>query len=99
MSPTPGPLGGRGSAPGGRVEDGKLHRGRDRHQARLHAAHGPAQAADDPAALGGRGPPMSTKINPNHLRLSPAALRHLNEVCDRFEAVWTTGSQPRIEDY
>jgi serine/threonine protein kinase len=32
-------------------------------------------------------------------RLSPAAVGHIEEVCDRFEAAWRTGGLPRIEDY
>jgi serine/threonine-protein kinase len=31
--------------------------------------------------------------------LSPAEVRLLDEICDRFEAAWKAGQRPRLEEY
>ncbi len=41
---------------------------------------------------------MSSNLNQSNA-LTPAQWREVDDVCDRFEAAWRAGKQPRVEDY
>ena len=42
---------------------------------------------------------MSELSRPERILSPPSVAAHVDEVCDRFEAAWTAGERPRIEDY
>src|SRR5258706_14028773 len=58
-----------------------------------------AQTPGNPTALEYGDGAMSCDFTICVDRLSPAAVEHIEEVCDRFEAAWRTGGLPRIEDF
>jgi eukaryotic-like serine/threonine-protein kinase len=42
---------------------------------------------------------MSAKTTSDHTELPLDVLDKIHQICDRFEAAWEAGEQPRIEDY
>src|SRR5262245_57838170 len=42
---------------------------------------------------------MSQPDSPGPEAISPAAVLHLDRVCDRFEAAWKAGHRPQLEDH
>ena len=42
---------------------------------------------------------MNEPFSPSDENLSPTLARQMERICDRFEAAWKAGQQPRIEDY
>src|SRR5262249_50035259 len=73
------------------VEDGRLHQRRDRREARLRPEHRRAQAPAHPRRVARGGRAVTAPSRP--------LFERIDEICDRFEAAWKAGQQPRVEDY
>src|SRR5262249_30251662 len=82
-SPPPPALAPPGPAPG-READPDAARGPALTRA---PAGGPPSAAPEPGGGGGRAP------------LTPTRVGRVDAACDRFEAAWRAGEQPRVDDY
>src|SRR5262245_7620714 len=54
---------------------------------------GPPSAAPEPGGGGGHAPA------PRSAPLTPTRAGRVDDACDRFEAAWRAGEQPRIDDY
>src|SRR5262249_60215913 len=54
---------------------------------------GPPSAAPEPGGGGGHAPA------PRSAPLTPTRAGRVDDACDRFEAAWRAGGQPRIGDY
>src|SRR5262249_37729727 len=88
------------TAVGGPVEAGGLHHGGNCRPPGLRAAHGRAQTAAHPRALGVPGgvvmgeTPSATSDFP-----SPSVAQRVDEACGRFEAAWRAGDRPALEPF